>query len=373
MAVCRVEKNKNYTVMSNHHLKNKDISLKAKGLLSLMLSLPEDWDYTVEGLAYICQEGVGAIRTAIIELEKAGYVVREQDRTSGQFGKMIYVIYEEPVNNNVVPREGGLDGNPEANNSDMDEAIIECEAEDHIENGSFSVDQNTDDIKEKDNETEGDVPPICNFPMTVKSQEKTDFPPICKNPISANPISANPISKNRRQLNTNIINTNKQNKEKYVSSVSKDQSDDGIVDTNREQSVKKQEAGKQFNSGSGKSIQDQSQDQVQQIPTKSECEEYKRAAGLGYVNLEKFYDYYSSSGWKENGKQIDWHFKMTSWNLREYEYIRNKYRKSETGKSSKSFNNYQEREMSKNDMAYLELKLLSEGQFRDSNTCKMVT
>ena len=73
MAVFRVERNKGYTVMSNHHLRNKELSLKAKGLLSQMLSLPEDWDYTLKGLSLINREKIDAIREAIKELERAGY------------------------------------------------------------------------------------------------------------------------------------------------------------------------------------------------------------------------------------------------------------------------------------------------------------
>ena len=72
MAVFRVEKNSGYTVMSNHHLRNRALSLKAKGLLSQMLSLPEDWDYTLQGLARINRESIDAIRQAIRELEQAG-------------------------------------------------------------------------------------------------------------------------------------------------------------------------------------------------------------------------------------------------------------------------------------------------------------
>ena len=75
MAVFRVEKNKGYTVMSNHHLRNKELSLKAKGLLSQMLSLPEDWDYTLAGLSLINREKIDAIREAVRELENAGYNV----------------------------------------------------------------------------------------------------------------------------------------------------------------------------------------------------------------------------------------------------------------------------------------------------------
>ena len=80
MAVFRVERNKGYTVMSNHHLRNKELSLKAKGLLSQMLSLPEDWDYTLKGLSLINREKIDAIREAIRELERAGYIVRSRER-----------------------------------------------------------------------------------------------------------------------------------------------------------------------------------------------------------------------------------------------------------------------------------------------------
>ena len=80
MAVCRIEKTKDYTVMANHHLRNKALSLKAKGLLSLMLSLPEDWDYRVKGLAYICKDGIDSINGAIKELETTGYISRQRVR-----------------------------------------------------------------------------------------------------------------------------------------------------------------------------------------------------------------------------------------------------------------------------------------------------
>ena len=68
MPIMRVEKNRNYTVMANYHLKDKEISLKAKGLLSVMLSLPSEWDFTLAGLSYINKEGVDAIRAAVNEL-----------------------------------------------------------------------------------------------------------------------------------------------------------------------------------------------------------------------------------------------------------------------------------------------------------------
>ena len=97
MAVFRVERTRDYTVMSNHHLKNRSLSLKAKGLLSVMLSLPDEWDYTLRGLAAISKEGVDAIREAIRELEDAGYIVRSRGRNEkGQLSVTEYVIYEHP-------------------------------------------------------------------------------------------------------------------------------------------------------------------------------------------------------------------------------------------------------------------------------------
>ena len=97
MAVFRVERNKGYTVMSNHHLRNRGLTLKAKGLLSQMLSLPEDWDYTLAGLSFINREKIDAIREAVRELEKAGYIVRSRERDKkGRLRGADYIIYEQP-------------------------------------------------------------------------------------------------------------------------------------------------------------------------------------------------------------------------------------------------------------------------------------
>jgi len=97
MAVFRVKKTRDYTVMANHHLRNKALSLKAKGLLSLMLSLPDDWDYTLKGLARICRDGVDSIAAAVNELEEAGYIVRKRVRDDkGRVRDMEYTILEHP-------------------------------------------------------------------------------------------------------------------------------------------------------------------------------------------------------------------------------------------------------------------------------------
>lgn len=98
MSVFRVEKTRDYTVMSNHHLKNNTLTIKAKGLLSVILSLPEDWDYMLKGLAIINREGIDAIEEGIRELERAGYIQRTRARDEqGKLCGTDYVIYEYPL------------------------------------------------------------------------------------------------------------------------------------------------------------------------------------------------------------------------------------------------------------------------------------
>ena len=122
MAVFRVEKNRGYTVMSNHHLRNKDLSLKAKGLLSQMLSLPEDWDFTLKGLSLINREQIDAIRAAVKELEQAGYIVRSRERDSqGRLRGADYIIYEQPQ---PVPDSPTLE-NPTLDNPTQEKPMLE--------------------------------------------------------------------------------------------------------------------------------------------------------------------------------------------------------------------------------------------------------
>ena len=97
MAVFRVAKTSNYTVMSNHHFRNRGLSLKAMGLLSLMLSLPDTWDYSLKGLATICGDGLTSVRAGVNELEEHGYVIRERIRDEhGRLAKTEYTIFEVP-------------------------------------------------------------------------------------------------------------------------------------------------------------------------------------------------------------------------------------------------------------------------------------
>ena len=101
--------------MSNYHLRDKNLSLKAKGLLSQMLSLPEEWDYTLAGLAHINKESKDAIRTTILELEKAGYITRHQTTTEGgRFGSNEYVIRERPLPHEPLTENPTTDSTPTA-------------------------------------------------------------------------------------------------------------------------------------------------------------------------------------------------------------------------------------------------------------------
>lgn len=126
MAVFRIEKTRDYTVMANHHLRNTKLSLKAKGLLSLMLSLPEDWDYTTKGLAKICKDGVDSICSTVNELEEHGYVIRERIRNAkGQLTDIQYSILEQPkatqLGQEKQKQENPVLGNPVLGSPEQEE------------------------------------------------------------------------------------------------------------------------------------------------------------------------------------------------------------------------------------------------------------
>ena len=156
MAVFRIEKTRDYTVMSNHHLRDTELSLKAKGLLSQMLSLPDDWDYTLAGLSHINKESIDAIRTAIWELERAGYIIRQQGRDAkGKMTAIEYTIFEKPQ---------------------LPQPMLDC--------------------------------PMLENPTPGK--------PILENPIPDNPTSENPMQLNKDissnyQQNTDLSNTDESN------------------------------------------------------------------------------------------------------------------------------------------------------------------
>ena len=161
MAVFRVEKTRDYTVMSNHHLRNIELSLKAKGLLSLMLSLPENWDYTTKGLSMICKDGIDSINSGLKELETNGYVIRRRLRNEkGQLTITEYTIFEQPQS---------------------------------LDNG--------------DTQPKGENPILDNPILDNSTQEN----PILENSILEKPKQAEPILGKPHQLSTNILNTNSLN------------------------------------------------------------------------------------------------------------------------------------------------------------------
>ncbi len=138
MAVFRVEKTRDYTVMANHHLKNRTLTLKAKGLLSLMLSLPEDWDYTLKGLSLISIESIDAIREAVRELERTGYIIRSRERNEkGQLKGADYVIYEQPhlphcpLESEKPTLENPMLDNPVQEKPILDSPTLDCPAQEN--------------------------------------------------------------------------------------------------------------------------------------------------------------------------------------------------------------------------------------------------
>ena len=152
MAVFRIEKTRDYTVMSNYHLRDRSLSLKAKGLLSLMLSLPEDWDYTMKGLARICKDGIDSISGGIRELETHGYLVRARVRNeNGQLGSIEYTILERPKEPAQTPapiREKPIRENPIQAKPMLDAPIQENPAQSNTkeQNKELSITQGSSPI-----------------------------------------------------------------------------------------------------------------------------------------------------------------------------------------------------------------------------------
>ena len=196
MAVFRVERTRDYTVMSNFHLRDKQLSLKAKGLLSQMLSLPDNWDYTLAGLSKINRESKDAIRSAVNELESAGYIVRHQKTdTTGKFSSNEYVIYEHPL--------APLSENPTTDNPPSDDLSSE-----KAENVDSPTPNSDADKPLLDN-------PLSKKPSSGKplSENPTTGNPSTEKPTSDNPSSGNPLSENPTQLNTKKQNTDLQRKD----------------------------------------------------------------------------------------------------------------------------------------------------------------
>ena len=171
MAVFRIEKTRDYTVMSNHHLRDKSLSLKAKGLLSLMLSLPEEWDYTTKGLARICKDGVDSICAGVRELEEHGYVIRQRVRNAnGQLGAIEYTILEQPRPPEPKP------GKPERDNPVLDnpEQALPVLAEPEQENpAQLNTKGSSKQISNTDSSRTEESNPIQSSPQTPTGVSRT--------------------------------------------------------------------------------------------------------------------------------------------------------------------------------------------------------
>ena len=164
--VFRVVKNSNYTTLSNYHFKDKRLSWKAKGLLSTMLSLPDDWNYTIEGLATLSDDGIKSTNSGLAELEKCGYLVRTQLRgENGRFGMTEYVIYEQPMDHEKVE---------DLIEEEEDITIVDCDSQ-----------------------------PLCRNGQT---DENTAFSPLCQKRQTEKRFAEKGV-----QLNTNILNTKESN------------------------------------------------------------------------------------------------------------------------------------------------------------------
>jgi hypothetical protein len=171
MAVFRVERTRDYTVMSNYHLKDKRLSLKSKGLLSQMLSLPDDWDYTLTGLSVINRESKDAIRSALNELEAAGYIRRRQTTdASGKFSSNEYVIYERPEETEP------LSGKPSSENPTTEKPMTEKPSSGN--------------------------PTQLNTKKSITKKLNTDLQSIHSIPFSSGETAAEPPETNRREADT---------------------------------------------------------------------------------------------------------------------------------------------------------------------------
>ena len=195
MPTCKVVKNANFTTISNYHLRDKSLSMKAKGLLTIMLSLPEDWDYTIAGLATLSADGRDSITTTIRELEDHGYVKRHQSRgEKGTFAQNEYWIYEMPQKDTVLSEA-------------MTNTVPVCSDSFVDEEADVSYEEADDTSDEIDVDCENDSDAYNPYVAYGAAGMKESYPMQSK-PISGFPLSAAPMSGNDAQRNTKELNTN---------------------------------------------------------------------------------------------------------------------------------------------------------------------
>ena len=186
-------KNQNYTVMCNHHLQNDRLSLKAMGLMSKILSLPDDWNYSVRGMTAVCKDGYESVRTAFLELEREGYIVRHRIRDEkGHILRTEYFILETP--DTEIPEEYL---------TEQQEKTLHDPA-----GPEAAVQKNEADQCDGQMKLEDILPGSENPIVDEKSEELpgSENPIVGKNVVQNPPGSDFPTTENRHQQNTNITN-----------------------------------------------------------------------------------------------------------------------------------------------------------------------
>lgn len=186
MSVFRIHKTKNFTIMSNYHFKEKEMSLKAKGLLSLMLSLPDDWNYNISGLVKLSKDGKDSVMSALGELEKFGYLRR--DRTTdnkGRFSGIIYNIFEEPQPENPVAEEQNAETQKEGKQNAENPPQLNTKLTNNLNNKEL----NNKTTKENVSIFENILNEIENEELKQLYIDYIDMRNIIKSPISARALN----------------------------------------------------------------------------------------------------------------------------------------------------------------------------------------
>ena len=217
MAVFRVERNTNYTTMSNYHLRDTNLSLKAKGLLSVFLSLPDEWHYSISGLMKITKEGRDCLTAVIKELEKAGYLVRYQSRDeTGKIVGIEYVIYEKPQAEQAgccgVRMNSIADSRPDAyssaatgRNEEPLQDILSAERPRAKKPMTGNPSAGKPSVENPSTDKPSTEKPVTENPVTEN--------PSTVKPSVGNPMTDNPMTENPPGIITNESNTDKSNTE----------------------------------------------------------------------------------------------------------------------------------------------------------------
>ena len=230
MSIFRVEKNKNYTCMSNHHLRNDALSYKAIGILSKILSLPDNYKITIQGLAYSVKDGVSAVKSGIDELIAAGYIVRRQVRTAnGTFGEYEYDVYEIPQNSDTNAGTSMSAGSADENGGDAADVFVDFYTppveDDEFEDYSDYDDEDEEEFYDDEIDTQGQIAELDSkvdsliekfsefmeqAAINVNAQQGFFAPK--ENPISVDAVTENGAHINTKNINTDYINNNVYNR-----------------------------------------------------------------------------------------------------------------------------------------------------------------